>query len=374
MAETLPNPKDAIEQLLTSMAQFEASDLHLKVGYPPYYRIAGKLRKTHMAPLPNRKFIEDMMADMIPEVLREEYETAGAIDFSAKGHTGDRYRINMFRASGDVHVAIRRVQSKIPSFASLHLPQVYEDAITNNIDGLVLISGVTGSGKSSTMAAMVEHINQTRSVHIITIEDPIEYVFTPKKSIVSQREIGIDVPNYAEALRHIVRQDPDCILIGELCDKVTMATALQAAETGHLVLGTLHMADAAQTFTRMLEFFPSNIHGFIRSSLANSLRAIMCQKLIPGMEEGKRFPATEVLLNNALVKEKIINAADEDLSTIIATSSAEGMRNFTTSLCELIETEKVYYDVAMEYAPNREALKSAIKGIQTASKGLIGRR
>ena len=143
MAETLPSPKDAIEQLLTSMTQFEASDLHLKVGYAPYYRIAGKLRKTHMAPLPDRKFVEDMMAGMVPEVRREEYEAAGAIDFSAKGHTGDRYRINMFRASGDVHVSIRRVQSKIPSFESLHLPQVYEDAITKNMDGLVLVSGVT---------------------------------------------------------------------------------------------------------------------------------------------------------------------------------------------------------------------------------------
>lgn len=374
MTEQLPNPKDAIEQLLVSMTQFEASDLHLKVGYAPYYRIVGALRKTHLPPLPDKEYIEKMMEDYMPESRRDEYEAAGAIDFSARGSTGDRYRINMYRASGEVSVSIRRVQSKIPSFKSLNLPQVYEDAITKNIDGLVLVSGVTGSGKSSTLAAMVEHINQIRSIHIITIEDPIEFVFSQKKSIVSQREIGIDVPTYSEALRHIVRQDPDCILIGEMRDKVTMSAALQAAETGHLVLGTMHVADVQQTFTRILEFFPRNEHGFIRSSLSNSLRAIMCQKLIPGIDEGSRYPATEVLLNNSLVKEKILNEMDEDLPAIISTSVADGMRNFTTSLRELIETEKVYYDTAMEYAPNREGLQSAVKGIKTSIQGLVGRR
>ncbi len=373
MSEQIPPPEAAMEQLLVSMSQFDASDLHLKVGYAPHYRIAGHLRKTHMPALPDRDYIIAMLAPYVPEQRRAQFEAEGALDFSAKGAGGDRYRVNMFRSTGEVHASIRRVQSRIPTFEELKLPAVYSDVITKNNDGLVLVSGVTGSGKSSTLAAMVEHINQHQAMHIVTIEDPIEFLFKPKKSIVSQREIGVDVPDFAQALRHVVRQDPDCILIGELRDKETMSAALQAAETGHLVLGSLHVSDVQQTFSRMLEFFPHTEHDFIRSSLANSLRAIFCQRLIPGIEEGSRYPATEVLLSNAVVKDKIIRQEDDDLPAIIAQSEQDGMRTFTRSLVDLIETDKIYYDTAMEYAPSREALGSAVKGIKTASQGLVGR-
>jgi twitching motility protein PilT len=202
-------------------------------------------------------------------------------------------------------------------------------------------------------------------MHIVTIEDPVEFVFTPKKSIISQREIGIDVPTYHDALRCVVRQDPDCIMIGEMRDRETMMAALQAGETGHLVLGSVHVADVQLTFTRILEFFPRSEHAFIRSSLANSLRAILCQKLLPGIEEGTRYPATEVLLRNIVVKDKILHEKDDELPATILRYREEGMRSFTFSLCELIEAEKVHYDTAMDYAPNREALASAVKGITT---------
>jgi twitching motility protein PilT len=362
-----------MEQLLLSMSQFEASDLHLKVGYAPYYRIAGQLRKTHMQPLPSREYIVEMLKPYVPENRMADFESNGALDFSAKGSTGDRYRVNMFRSTAEVHASIRRVQNKIPSFAELNLPEIYNKTISKVFDGLVLISGVTGSGKSSTLAAMVEYINENRAAHIVTIEDPIEYLFKPKKSIISQREIGVDVPDFAQALRHVVRQDPDVILIGEMRDRETMGAALQAAETGHLVFGSLHVADVQQTFARILEFFPRTEHEFIRSSLANSLRTIMCQRLIPGVAENSRYPATEVLINNAVIKDKIVREEDDDIPAIIAQSEADGMRTFTTSLCELIESEKVYYDTAMEHAPSREALGSAVKGIKTASQGLVGR-
>jgi twitching motility protein PilT len=373
VSEELGNPADTMNKLLNAMAQNNASDLHLKVNYAPYYRIAGHLRKVDMPPLPNSDFIEKMLHDLVPDARRNEYYERGDLDFSAKGATGDRYRINMFRATGEMHSAIRRVQSKIPSFDDLTLPPIYGQIVARKMDGLILIAGVTGSGKSSTLAAMVDKVNQTRGQHIITIEDPIEYVFHPQKCIVSQREIGIDIPDYGEALRYVVRQDPDVIFIGEMRDRETMLAAIQAAETGHLVLGSIHCSDAQQTFSRILEFFPRHDHAFIRSSLANSLTAIMVQRLLPGIDDGSRYPATEVLINNSVVKDKIVHEEDGDFPAIIAQSIEEGMRNFTISLCEMVLAEKIHYDTAMEYAPSREALASAVKGIKTQSQSLVGR-
>ncbi len=357
-------PKEAIDKLLSSMTQLEASDLHLKVGYPPYYRIQGTLRAAKMPPLPDTQYIEAMLHDLLPQARRHEYEETGALDFAIRSGTQDRYRINVFRSTGDMHASIRHVKSQIPSFDSLNLPEIYPNTVAKCTDGLILVSGVSGCGKSSTMAAILEHVNQIRSMHIITIEDPIEYVFQPKRSIISQREIGIDVPNYEEALRNMVRQDPNCIFIGEMRDRVTMLAALQAAETGHLVLGSLHVADVQQTFTRILEFFPRSDHAFIRSSLANSLRAIFCQKLLPGIDESTRWPATEVLLRNPAVKDKILHEKDNELPSVIVQCREEGMHSFTHSLCELVEAEKVHFDTAMDFAPNRDALASAVKGIK----------
>ncbi len=367
------SPKEIIEKLLVGMSQLGASDLHLKAHYAPFYRIAGVLRKVGMEPLRDSQFVRDMLLELVPELRRKELIESTDLDFSAGGSTGDRFRVNVFRSGGETHAAIRRVQSKIPSFEDLSLPSIYGDMINKTFEGLVLISGVTGSGKSSTLASMIEHINQTRSMHIVTIEDPIEFSFSTAKSIISQREIGIDVADFKDALRYVVRQDPDCILIGELRDRETMSAALQAAETGHLVMGSLHVSDAAQTFSRILEFFPRPEHTFVRSSLANSLKAIMCQRLLPGIEQGSRFPATEVLLNNSVVKDKIIHEEDDAIPAIISQSRQDGMRSFTDSLCELIETEKVHYDTAMDYAPSREALASAVKGIKTSSQSLVGR-
>jgi twitching motility protein PilT len=210
-------------------------------------------------------------------------------------------------------------------------------------------------------------------MHIITIEDPIEFQFSGKKSIISQREIGSDVPNFAAALRVVVRQDPDAILIGEMRDRETMLAAIQAAETGHLVMGSLHCADAQLSFARILEFFERSEHTFIRSSLSNSLRAILCQRLIPGVTPGSRYPATEVLLANAIVKQKIRDEEDEDLSMILHQCRDEGMRDYTYSLCELVNEDRILRTVALDFAPNREALASALKGIDTAAASILTR-
>ncbi|RIK87665.1 MAG: twitching motility protein PilT [Planctomycetota bacterium] len=364
---------DEMRRLLAFLTKHEASDLHLKTGYPPYVRIGGHLRRLEVPPIPDTAFVHGMMDPLVPSDRWKEFEAHGALDFSCAGETGDRYRINMFRSKGDIHVAVRRVQSKIKDFNGLNLPDIYREMIAHTNEGLILVCGVTGSGKSSTLAAMVEYINQTRSMHIITIEDPIEFNFVGKKSIISQREIGLDVPNFKDALRVVVREDPDAILIGEMRDRETMLAAIQSAETGHLVMGSLHCADAQLSFSRILEFFDRSEHSFIRSSLATSLKAIMVQRLLPGVKEGDRWPATEVLLVNAVVKDKILREEDEDLPAILHQCRHEGMRDYTHSLCELVRQDRILRTVAADYAPNREALASALKGIDTAAASIMSK-
>lgn len=366
-----------IERLLSAMRKLDASDLHLKVGVPPVYRVHGVLRTIDAPPLTEEQ-ADHILDPIVSASLKAKYEATGSLDFATHLPDGDRFRVDMFRAGGHTHAAIRRVKAEIPSYEELHLPAVYGEIVDRTIEGLVLVVGVTGSGKSSTIAAMVDHINQTRAEHIITVEDPVEYRFTPRKSVISQREIGVDVPDYGSALKYIVRQDPDVIFIGEMRDHATVLAAIQAAETGHLVFASLHTADTMQAMSRILEFFEPRDHGFVRGALANTLRAVCAQRLVPAVPEfsegrGGVVPATEVLLGTGLVKEKIREGQDADLPAIIAGSRSEGMRSFTQSLAELVEREWVSVPVALEHAPNREALSSMLKGVDVRAASLVSR-
>lgn len=367
-------PKSIIP-LLQSMKPLQASDLHLKTGVPPVYRIAGSLRRTDTPAFPvDGHEIEDLMLPIVPKRRVEVWEQKGALDFAFTLPDGDRFRINVLRAGGHMHAAIRRVKGTIPNFEEIHLPPIYRKLAEETGEGLILVCGVTGSGKSTTIASMVDHINATQPVHIITIEDPVEYAFHPKKAIVSQREIGLDLDAFSDGLRSAVREDPDVIFVGELRDKETMLAGLQAAETGHLVFATLHTADTMQSLTRILEFFPREQHDFIRSSLANSVKAITAQRLIPAIDPKiSRVPATEVLLAEPIVKEKIRVGEDNDLPEVIIGGKESGMHNFTMSLAELVEKDLVYMDTALEYAPNREQLTSQIRGIKTSAQTLVHR-
>jgi len=301
-------------------------------------------------------------------------EDRGGVDFSYHDDRGQRFRCSVFRSAGALHAAIRRVKPVIPDFEQLHLPPAYHNITDDTHEGLVIVCGVTGSGKSSTLAAMIDHVNRVRHCNIVTIEDPIEFVFTPVKSYISQREVGLDVPDFPTALRSAVRQDPDILMIGELRDRETMLAAIQAAETGHLVYCTLHTADTIQAFARILEFFPTSDHGFIRSSLAVGLRAIMAQRLLPAAPDDlQRVPATEVLLSSPTVMDRIREGHEEDLSALLA-GGESGMHDFTASLAHLVEAGLVDLKIAEQYAPNREALRSRVRGIEVRADLLVGRR
>lgn len=369
-----------IKKLLAAMGRLDASDLHIKVGIPPTYRIGGELRPIEADPVTEDE-ADHLLDPLLSEVQKKKFEESGDLDFAwhiedPDGGPGDRFRINMLRSGNHTHAAIRRVKAEIPSYAELHLPKVYSDIVHRERDGLVLIVGVTGSGKSSTLAAMLDEINATRAVNIITIEDPVEYRFVPKQSIISQREIGIDVTDFHEALRHVVRQDPDVIFIGELRDQETVLSAIQAAETGHLVFATLHTSDTMGAFGRMLEFFPQDERTFIRNSLAATLKAICAQRLVPSNDEQtgtKVVPAVEVLLTSPTVRELIRDERDSDLPAVIATSREDGMVLFTHYFAELVNKEWVTMQTAREYAPNRDMLNSILKGVEVKAANLVGR-
>ena len=347
-----------------------ANDLHLKVGQVAKLRHYGQLKNTTGEALTPEQ-MEEMVFEILTPNQKEFFLQHGTLDFAHEIDDENRFRINIFRQRGVISLAARRVSAYVPSFKELHLPSVLETIADTN-QGLVLVVGPTGCGKTTTIASMIDYVNRTRSCHIITIEDPIEYLFKDQKAIVSQREIGLDVPDYDDALRYLMRQDPDVVFIGEMRDAKTVAAGMRAAETGHLVFGTLHSANASQAVHRLLDLFPQIERNLIRQTLAIALRSIVSQVLLPSIKEGvDRIPAVEVLLANPAVRKLISEEREADLPSVIRSSKQEGMQDLTDNLCELVKNGSIDPKDAYKYAPNKDELKMALKGIRTTAEGIL---
>jgi len=347
-----------------------ASDLHLKVGQPPKLRVRGQLKDTS-GQIMTKEFIVDAVTDLLSTQQKDFFKQHGTLDFAYELDDQTRFRINIFHQRGAVSLSARRVESIIPRFEQINLPKTLEK-IADRTQGLVLVVGPTGAGKTTTIVSMIDFINRTRCCHIISIEDPIEYVFKDKKALISQREIGIDVPDYNEALRYLMRQDPDVVFIGEMRDAATVTAGMRAAQTGHLVFGTIHSANASQAVGRLLELFPQNERDQVRKILSLSIKAVISQLLLPCIKEGiDLIPILEIMLANPEVRKLIADGREGDLPIVIKTCQEEGMLDITDNLCHLVKEGYVDPKVAFKYAPNPEELKMALKGIRAATTGIM---
>jgi twitching motility protein PilT len=359
-----------LNRYLKAAIKTMANDIHLKVGQPPKLRLHGELKNTTGEILTPQR-MEELIFEIMSPAQKDFFLKNGTLDFAHEVGSEHRFRINVFRQRGVISLVGRRVSAYVPSFESLHLPAVIEK-IAQAQQGLVLVVGPTGCGKTTTIASMLEYITRTRSCHIVTIEDPIEYLFKDNKAIVSQREIGIDVPSFEEALTYLMREDPDVVFVGEMRDSRTVTAGMRAAETGHLVMGTMHSANASQAVHRLLDLFPQNERELVRQALAISVKAIISQVLLPSIrEEVDRIPAVEVLLASPAVRKLISEGREGDLPSVIRNSQREGMQDLTDNLCKLVQEGWIDPKDAYKYAPNQEELKMTLKGIRTTAEGIL---
>lgn len=372
--KSLERPALEIDKLFRLCAKLGGSDLHLKVGKPPMIRHKGNIRQTEAPPLTERE-MERLCLPMLDERLAKVFEETGGADFAyVLGNNECRFRCNVFRQLGDLGLVARLVNQSIPPFEKLFLPPILGEICMHH-QGLVILAGVTGSGKSTTIGSMLNYINSKRRCHILTIEDPIEFIFTDDKAVINQREVGVDVASWELALKHAMRQDPDVILVGEMRDRDTFEAAVHAAETGHLVYGTIHASTAPGTIGRILDLFPADMHQAIRQTLAFNLRAVVCQKLVKTTPEKQaegtnRVPVNEIMIVNPSVRKAIAENEDKRLNDIIRTAEQEGMIDFTASIVKRVDEKFITKEAAFEAAPNPEALRMALKGIKLPVSGL----
>ena len=371
-----PAREFSLRDALQEMVRRGGSDLHLKVGRPPVVRVNGELADTAL-PVLRPEDLKRCAEQTLSPRQREEFAERKEIDFAIGVQGLGRFRANIFQQRGTLGMAFRSIPFEVPALDTLDLPPVLEQ-ISVAPRGLVLVTGVTGSGKSTTLAAMVRHMNERRSVNIVTVEDPIEFLHRDNKAIISQREVGSDTHSFHDALRHVLRQDPDVIMLGEIRDRPSMETVLKAADTGHLVLSTLHTTDAAQTIGRIISFFPPHQHQEIRGMLANALRAVVSLRLIPRADRPGRVPAAEVLVNTAAIAQLIRTGDDtQSIPDLISEGRMQyGMQTFDQSLLDLYRRGWISYDWAMHYASNPSEFALRVSGVEPGEQELdwTGRR
>ncbi len=362
-----------VDKYFRALVKLEGSDLHMKVGKPPMVRIRNELRPLSRGPVERAEMVK-LLVPMMNDRSRRIFEEDGGADFA---YTCDvdgivwRFRVNLLTQNQMMGMVARRVNNKIPDFKGLYLPPSIE-GLCHWDQGMVLLAGVTGSGKSTTIASMLDYINQRERVHILTLEDPIEFVFTEQLALINQREVGFDVKDFSIGMKHAVREDPDIMLVGEMRDEETFMTAIHAAETGHLVFGTIHASSAPSTIGRILDLFPEAMHKAIRSAIAFNMRGIVAQKLLRSIKPGvPRVPTCEIMLFTPMIKKLVLESSDNKLPDAIRIGYADGMQDFTMSLKQLIDDELIDRPTAFEVAPNPDALKMALKGINVSNPGII---
>ncbi|MGO9247629.1 MAG: type IV pilus twitching motility protein PilT [Solirubrobacteraceae bacterium] len=339
-----------VEKALRELVEKEGSDLHLKVESKPLFRVDGNLAPGQDWPVLSVEDTEHALETLLTQNSKlDEFAREHEVDFSFEIPEVARYRLNAFQQRGVISMAIRAIPHKINTIEELALPSVIRD-LAEEERGIVLLTGTTGSGKSTTLAAMIDHMNETTSKHIVTIEDPIEFVHEDKKSVINQREVGMDTASFKRALRRVLRQDPDVILVGEMRDEETVQAALSAAETGHLVLSTIHTVDAAESINRMLDFFPPHQHGQARSMIAGTIKGVISQRLVPGAHGG-RVAACEILRMTGRVRDMIVDPSQTGkLNEVISTGAYYGMQTFDQALFGHVKAGLVSFDDAMKVA------------------------
>jgi twitching motility protein PilT len=354
-----------IDRLFEALVKLQGSDLHLKVGQPPFMRVKGALQPLKSQKLDDQQ-MERLCLPMLDDRQRKILEHDGGADFAHSAVIDGvkwRFRVNLLYQQGSLGLVARRVNNTIPDFKGLFLPPAIE-RLCQLDQGLVLLAGVTGSGKSTTIGSMLNYINQNYRKHILTLEDPVEFVYTDDKCLINQREIGTDVRSFEIGMKHAVREDPDIIVVGEMRDVETFKTAIHAAETGHLVFGTIHASNAPSTITRILDLFPQEEHAAIRSAIAFNMKGIVAQKLLKSIKPGvSRVPVVELMFFDVLVRKYVLEGLDHQLADHIKKSFRDGMQDFTMSLKSLVDQGLIDRNAALEIAPNREALEMALKGI-----------
>ncbi len=347
-------------KILKTAVDGHASDVHIKIGTPIIFRINRELIAIE-CPHPTESWMNNVIASITPPHMKKKVEDEREADFSYFVPNVGRFRTNLFQQRGQWCLAMRYVKTHVPSFEELGLlPQIRK--IAEAPRGIVLVAGSTGSGKSTTLAAMIEHINGNFKKHVITLEDPIEFVFEDNQSVIEQREVGLDTLSFHHALKHVLRQDPDIIMVGEMRDSTSFAAAMSAADTGHLVLSTLHTTNASQSITRILDFFEANEREQVRRQLAGTLQAVVCQRMVATIA-GKMTPALEIMINTGTVKKLIEENRLDKLAVAIETGTDDGMLNFNQALFNLVKQGKVSEKEAMAKATNAQALEMNFKGI-----------